>query len=66
MEFDISNDDLYHHFLDNPHLMNFEYFYWELYRKIHEKIKENDIADPEQMRVVDVLESLLEDNNEKM
>ena len=29
--------------------------------KIHEKIKENDIADPEQMRVVDVLESLLED-----
>jgi len=35
--------------------------YHKLIEKIHEKIKENDIADPEQMRVVDVLESLLED-----
>jgi hypothetical protein len=40
MEFDISNDDLYHHFLDDPHLMNFKYFYWELYKKIHEKIED--------------------------
>jgi len=35
--------------------------YHKLLQKIQEKIKENDIADPEQMRVVDVLESLLED-----
>jgi len=32
-------DDLYQHFLDNPHQMNFKYFYWEMYKKIHEKIE---------------------------
>ena len=35
--------------------------YHKLIEKIYEKREENDIADPEQMRVVDVLESLLED-----
>jgi hypothetical protein len=37
-------EDLYQHFLDNPHGMNFKYFYWEMYKKIHEKIESLDEA----------------------
>jgi len=56
-------DDLYQHFLDNPHQMNFKYFYWEMYKKIHELIEKHKYVETEfeQVSVVAVLESLLED-----
>ena len=58
-------DDLYQHFLDNPHQMNFKYFYWEMYKKIHEKIEYYESLNPiDNLHLENVLEelnSLLED-----
>ena len=57
--FDDAEDKFFIHLADH-HYGEIKHELWRIWIKIHEKIEENDIADPEQMRVVDVLESLLE------